>query len=45
MLTESRIPREALEFYIDTQETLKPSREPLMAAADILLSELREEAL
>ena len=44
MLTESRTPREALELFIDTQETLKPRKEPLMAAADILIRELREEA-
>jgi len=44
MLTESRTPREALELFIDTQETLKPRKEPLMAAAEILIRELREEA-
>jgi exonuclease SbcD len=44
MLTESRTPREALELFIDTQETLKPRKEPLIAAAEILIRELREEA-
>ena len=45
MLTESRTPREALELFIDTQETLKPRKEPLMAAAENLFRELRDEAL
>ena len=45
MLTESRSPREALELFIETQETLKPRKEPLMAAADALLRELQEEVL
>jgi exonuclease SbcD len=43
MLTESRTPREALELFIDTQEALKPRKEPLMAAADVLFRELQEE--
>ncbi len=45
MLTESRTPREALELYIDTQDALKPRKEPLMAAAEGLFRELREEAV
>ena len=45
MLTETRTPREALDLYIDTQETLKTRKEPLMAAAETLFRELREEAL
>ncbi len=45
MLTESKTPREALELYIDTQDTLKPRKDPLMAAAEILFGEMREEAI
>ena len=45
MLTESLTPQEALEMFINTQETLKPRKEPLMAAAENLFRELREEAL
>ncbi len=44
MLTETRTPREALELFIDTQDALKPRKEPLMAAADVLFRELQEES-
>ena len=44
MLTETKTPREALELYIETQDALRPRKEPLMAAADVLLRELRDEA-
>jgi exonuclease SbcD len=43
MLTESRTPREALELFIDTQETLVPRKQELMSAADVLLRQLQEE--
>ena len=44
MLTESRSPREALELYIDTKESLRPRKELLLAFADPLINELQEEA-
>jgi len=44
MLTESLAPRQALELYIETQETLKPRKEQLMAAADRLIADMREDA-
>ena len=43
MLTESRTPREALDLFIDTQETLVPRKQELMNAADVLLRQLQEE--
>jgi hypothetical protein len=43
MLTESLTPRQALDLYIETQDSLKPRKELLMAAADRLIAELRED--
>jgi DNA repair protein SbcD/Mre11 len=45
MLTESRTPREALQLYIDSQDALKPRKELLLSAADLLFRELHEEAI
>jgi len=43
MLTETRTPREALDLFIDTQETLVPRKQELMSAADVLIRQLQEE--
>jgi exonuclease SbcD len=43
LLTESKSPREALEIYIETKESLKANRESLLAYADPLIKALYEE--
>ncbi|HZT41885.1 MAG TPA: exonuclease SbcCD subunit D [Chthonomonadaceae bacterium] len=43
LLTESKSPREALELYIETKDTLKPRKDLLLKYAEPLFRELQEE--